>query len=55
MYLMPTIVFKKYLYKLIIDDSDKKYLYKSTINNSGLVGEEIHAYIKFTSTIELNI
>ena len=38
---MPTIVFKKYLYKSIID-------------NGGLVREEIHAYTKFMHTIELN-
>ncbi len=35
-------------------DNSKKYLCKSTINNSGLVGEEIYTYTKFTYTTELN-
>ena len=54
MHLMLAIVFKKYSYKSTIDDGGKKYLCKSTINDSDLVGEEIHAYTKFTHTTELN-
>ena len=41
MYLMPVIIFQK-------------YLYKSTIYNGDLVKEEIHAYIKFTYITKLN-
>ena len=54
MNLLPAIVFQKYLCKLTIDDGNKEYLCKSIINNGGLVGEEIHVYIKFTHRIELN-
>lgn len=32
----------------------KKYLYKLIINNGSLVEEEIHIYIKFIRIIELN-
>ena len=32
----------------------KKYLCKSTIDNDSLMGEEIHAYTKFTYTTKLN-
>lgn len=54
MYLIPAIVFKKYLCKSSIDDSSKKYLYKSIIDNSNLVGEKTCVYTKFTHIIELN-
>ncbi len=35
-------------------ESCKNYLCKLTINDSGLVGKEIHVYIKFTHTTKLN-
>ncbi len=53
-YLIPAIVFKKYLCKSIIDDNGKKYSCKSTIDDNGLMGKEIHMYKKFMDIIELN-